>query len=191
MFAAVTRSWWLTLLVTALHGLWIVGLHDIGVSMNSTTTRSRLVPGLGQIAASPYFLWSWHAATYAGLLLWAIRARLKLPKPGYCIRCGYNLAGVSSPACPECGRAINPTNAAFHAALISSAAHFVTAARPAPFTIPITFLRHDDHIHNTRPFRSLLRADVARRPRHRPAHDLSRLRLARRRRARLARQVRA
>jgi hypothetical protein len=28
----------------------------------------------------------------------------------YCLDCGYNLKGLSTRACPECGRAFEPTN---------------------------------------------------------------------------------
>jgi hypothetical protein len=31
------------------------------------------------------------------------------PKPGHCPRCGYDLAGIPSGACPECGSASTPT----------------------------------------------------------------------------------
>lgn len=111
LFAVVTRSWWLTLLVAAFHTAALIGLHDYGVTMNRTTIRERWIPGSERFVLSLWFMWSWHAATYAGLLFWAIRARLKLPKPGHCLHCNYNLAGITASACPECGRAITLANA--------------------------------------------------------------------------------
>lgn len=33
-------------------------------------------------------------------------SRPKKPKPGYCIRCGYDLRGTASDTCSECGQAV-------------------------------------------------------------------------------------
>lgn len=35
-------------------------------------------------------------------------ARVRVP-PGHCRACGYNLTGVESGRCPECGAKANPT----------------------------------------------------------------------------------
>lgn len=40
------------------------------------------------------------------LLIWCALAwrRARFPRPGLCPRCGYDLAGLPSEQCPECGR---------------------------------------------------------------------------------------
>ena len=35
--------------------------------------------------------------------------RYRRRKRGLCIKCGYNLTGLTEPRCPECGREIKPS----------------------------------------------------------------------------------
>ena len=45
---------------------------------------------------------------FLGALIGAlIGTRGRKPKPGYCLKCGYDLTGNESGKCPECGEAID------------------------------------------------------------------------------------
>ncbi|MBI5864182.1 MAG: hypothetical protein HZB38_06720 [Planctomycetes bacterium] len=40
--------------------------------------------------------------------LWRLAWRCRVPLPGHCPRCGYNLTGNTSGVCPECGMSARP-----------------------------------------------------------------------------------
>jgi len=47
----------------------------------------------------------WHYAVFGSVVLWAVRARMRRLSGSHCAGCGYDLAGIEGPVCPECGRA--------------------------------------------------------------------------------------
>jgi hypothetical protein len=53
------------------------------------------------------FEWSWCPAWFIGLVGWAVRARVRAPRPGCCVWCGYDVKGQGG-VCPECGREAGP-----------------------------------------------------------------------------------
>ena len=53
-------------------------------------------------------LWAATAAFAAPPALWIAGRHRRRPRPGRCRRCGYDLTGNESGACPECGRATAP-----------------------------------------------------------------------------------
>ena len=53
---------------------------------------------------------------FAGIGFAVTRSRIRRSGsafgPDYCHRCGYHLAGLTEPKCPECGRALRIVNSA-------------------------------------------------------------------------------
>ena len=57
------------------------------------------------------FIPLWMPATLAAGVLIALRLTRSIPAAGHCPTCNYNLAGLPTPVCPECGRADSPDSA--------------------------------------------------------------------------------
>ncbi len=51
---------------------------------------------------------AWIFGASAAIVSAASILALPRPKPGRCIRCGYDLAGIPTPRCPECGLRAQP-----------------------------------------------------------------------------------
>ena len=69
--------------------------------------RISVGPAAGPVTTSTIRLWwvpLWMivgpAAIASGVLVW--RAR-RVPKAGHCVACGYDIARIACPRCPECG----------------------------------------------------------------------------------------
>jgi len=56
-----------------------------------------------------YWRYGWHAVMAGTLLHWAIHERIRVCRIGRC-RCGYDLRGLLSEVCPECGRPVESEN---------------------------------------------------------------------------------
>jgi hypothetical protein len=84
-----TRSWPVAAVAcgASVAGCWIAGGPWASDSVSSSVSCS------------------WHGIMAATLLAWAIRARLRREPAGLCSACGYDLAGLAAPVCPECGAA--------------------------------------------------------------------------------------
>src|ERR1044071_2202214 len=103
--------------------LTVCGVADVALML--LITRSRLVVGtlIGATAAAiagerlltlrsaALQEWqmmasvaAWNAIVGSSMLWWAVRARLRRARPGFCAACGYDLRGLPDPRCPECGR---------------------------------------------------------------------------------------
>lgn len=104
----LTRRWWVAaapvpfalgsaavfrVIEAGTHGPWYIQSEGVA-----------LLVSIGAAAAA------WHAATLGTLLVWLvpIRRGWKRARAGRCIACGYHLRGLSSGACPECGRSTVP-----------------------------------------------------------------------------------
>lgn len=46
------------------------------------------------------------AILVAGVAVWSIWKYCPIPARGHCYSCGYNLTGLETPRCPECGRTL-------------------------------------------------------------------------------------
>jgi len=98
----VSRSWRLSLLLCVL--LLVGAFHEIEGSRWYSKSPPLLVAWdtagwFGQIV-----LWTFNPIVLACMLVWAIRARMRVPRPACCLKCGYDTAGLSpSVPCPECG----------------------------------------------------------------------------------------
>ncbi|HZW06750.1 MAG TPA: hypothetical protein VFF65_06475 [Phycisphaerales bacterium] len=45
----------------------------------------------------------WNVCVGTSLMVWAVRARTRLPHGKVCGKCGYDLRGLPTAVCPECG----------------------------------------------------------------------------------------
>ncbi|TWT42085.1 hypothetical protein RAS1_32130 [Phycisphaerae bacterium RAS1] len=64
----------------------------------------------GPIWAPVALLFLWPALSFVASVRRRLRCRKRL-RAGQCLKCGYNLTGLSEPRCPECGAAIRPAQA--------------------------------------------------------------------------------
>lgn len=48
---------------------------------------------------------AWHGVVFGVIVSWAVRTRTRRLSGSHCAGCGYDLAGIEGPVCPECGRA--------------------------------------------------------------------------------------
>lgn len=115
------------------HGVWsskTLTDYDTIVAINASVlcTTSALLAGLatlswrtllwcapsGLLALSGAFdtnwlQWAtastWHGIVFGLIVLWAVRTRTRRLSGSHCAGCGYDLAGIEGPVCPECGRA--------------------------------------------------------------------------------------
>lgn len=60
----------------------------------------------GPAAVTRVMLPLWIPALIAGGAAFYFHRKARVPGPGHCPKCGYNLAGNTSGVCPECGRAV-------------------------------------------------------------------------------------
>lgn len=65
-------------------------------------TVATVVVGEG-LGLSPWVAVPWNICCGAGLMVWGVRARLKIVPKGHCASCGYDLRGTARGVCPECG----------------------------------------------------------------------------------------
>ncbi len=97
LLIAITRSWFV---LTAL-----VAGTAIAIAADQWFTI-RPAPVSEWVFRMPAYVW--HALAAGSLLAWAIRARRREPRPGFCSGCGYDLRGLEQRRCPECGGPAQP-----------------------------------------------------------------------------------
>jgi hypothetical protein len=105
--ASVGRALWLAApsLTTALPVWCITRSIAVAIVVPLVAAAASLLQFLDARPAGALAFGGWHASVAAALCIWASYTRATARSATQCRHCGYDLAGLESDVCPECGKA--------------------------------------------------------------------------------------
>ena len=85
------------IVIVAIAVLWVLFVFVLGFLQRFVFPSTPMI--FLMLGVAPFF-----AIVLVVLIIWW--RRTKLPPPGHCHKCGYDLTGNTSGRCPECGESI-------------------------------------------------------------------------------------